>query len=71
MIANKWIHFALGVALVVVGYAATQDWSSLIDPKTGGTIVVLIGIAKTILSALQPGTGQSVTATGGSIITHT
>jgi hypothetical protein len=68
---NKWALFALSFAVTMLGYLSTVDWTTLL-PSKAGAIISAIGIAKMILDAIMPPTGQStITSTGNSLFTHT
>ena len=71
MLANKWILFALSLAVAIVSYLSTVDWHTLLPSEAGG-IVAAIGLLKAVLSAVMPPTTQpTITATGSSLFTHT
>lgn len=72
---NKWIRFALSAAATLTGFLMAYDWTSLVEPKTAGLIVMGIGILKMIIDAISPGPGvmtvpQAGTGFTGTVFTH-
>jgi hypothetical protein len=72
---NKWVLFALGLGAAVLGFLAKFDWTSLLEAKTAGIVVGLIGIIQAGLAAISPSAGSQVQPTDsgslkGLLFTH-
>ena len=70
MIVNKWIHFAMSMAIVLFSAMAAFDWTTLVDPATAAKIVAAIGLAKLVLNALNPASDAPLRVTGDMLVTH-
>ncbi len=55
MTKSKWFHFASATAVTIFGVLAAADWSSVMTPQTAGLVVVGLGAAKMIVSAVSNG----------------
>lgn len=70
MIVNKWIQFAMTAALGLCVLATQLDWSAVLSAGAAAKVAGGLTVAKLLLNALAPAAGVQVSATGGSIITH-
>jgi hypothetical protein len=57
MITNKLVLMLLGLAVVVISYLTTVDWSTL-WPSEAGVVLMALGVIKTVLAYLMPPTSQ-------------
>jgi hypothetical protein len=71
---NKWIRFALSASVTILGaliaWGTSYDWTNVVDAKTAGTIVFLIGLLKTAYNAFAPAAGSGTAPTDSYIITQ-
>jgi hypothetical protein len=71
---NKWLRFALSAVVALLGaliaWGASYDWTNVVDPKTAGIIVFLIGALKTAYNAFAPAAGTGTVPTDSYIITQ-
>ena len=70
MYLNKWIQFALSLAIVITGAMAGFDWTTVFSAATSAKIAGIIGFVKLVTNALAPKPGQSVAPASGVIVAH-
>jgi hypothetical protein len=71
---NKWLRFALSAFVALLGaliaWGLDYDWTKVVDAKTAGTIVFVIGLLKTAYAAFAPSSGSGSLPTDSYIITQ-
>lgn len=70
MYLNKWLQFALSLAIVITGAMAGFDWTTFFSAATSAKIAGVIGFIKLVTNAVAPAPAQSVTPAGGMIVAH-
>lgn len=67
---NKWVRLALTVFMGVIGILIAVDWSQYVDPKTGGTIVLILSLIKGAYETFAPSSDKATVPTGGYLVSH-
>jgi hypothetical protein len=70
MLTNKWMQFGLNIIIAIMGTIAAFDWTSVVSASTAATIATVIALGKAVMNTLLPSAGQTITPTGGTIVTH-
>ena len=70
MYLNKWIQFALSLAIVITGAMAGFDWTMFFSAATSAKIAGVIGFLKLVTNVLAPKPGQIVAPASGMIVAH-
>ena len=66
LVVNKWIKLVLAAAQALLGFLAIHHWTSYVDAKTAGAIVMAIGALQAIIAIIGPAAGVPVVPLRGS-----
>jgi hypothetical protein len=67
---NKWIRVVMSLGVAALGWAMAFDWTTVVNAKTAGTIVGILGFIKMAYAAFAPSSDKGTEPTGGAIITQ-
>lgn len=67
---NKYIRVLLSLFVAVLGWAMAFDWTTIVNAKTAGTILGILGFIKMGYAAFAPSSDKSTVPTGGVVVTQ-
>lgn len=56
---NKYVHIAGNVIVAAIGALLASDLTTILDPKTAGVVITILGVAKTVINAIQGDPAQA------------
>lgn len=67
---NKYARLLMSAIVAIVGWAMAFDWTTVLEPKTAGTIMGIIGFIKFgyTMFAPKPGVATEPNGTGSGLI---
>lgn len=68
---NKYYRMGLSAIVMILGWALAFDWTKVLEPKTAGTVMGIIGFIKFVYAfvAPTPGTPTQPVGNNTSLIT--